>query len=195
MPSFKQSGAYLDEVRAQLEKSGLPWTPENDHVFLLNGGFFGFSFAEIRLHANPAAQVSQLVFDLNMAIPTDRLREARRFLKRTRSQTLRYALAIDDEGWVHLDTGDTLRSYDDLLEALASVGASCLAQADQLFAISCGARAWELEEAVFSPDPDYEPDDETGDGNASAALETAVGNDGGTDAPCDLAALLNQLIR
>lgn len=193
-PAYDEHGRatrFLEDVRTQLEASHAHWVPTEDG-YAVSGTTIGLPFMVAHLLVDAETETCQLEVDLNMAVPPERSVEASRYLRRLNAGMRLRGLVLDDEGWLFFrtDRHHPLTIDDDLDTALRRALLTCHHYVDELFALSCGAHAWELEGETFKPDHDTAPASDT----ASSDGETTSSTDADTP-DGDLADLLSRLMQ
>lgn len=190
--------AFFEEVLGQLEDAKTIWTPVDRTTYVSCLSNMGLGFMQGTLTLDPATETCSFVIDLNLRVPSDRQREAERYLRRLNSRFITRGLAISEDGWFRFELEQPLAPFrgDDINPAYRRAVITCFHHVNRLFALTCGAHAWELEDDSFMPDATsaQKGSDVTPPANSDDAEAGSSGGTDGEDDDEDLAALLARLL-
>lgn len=183
----------VEAVREQLESAKEPWVELAPTTFISSGVPMGMEFAQATLTLDEASESCSFVVDLNLRIPQDRHREAARFLHKINRALPRRGFELGDDGWVRFVGEGQLKPLlgSDVAGAVREALLRSAVMINDLYALTAGAHAWELEGKTFEPDAHLaEPSDPTQVGDE--ALDDD-GDPGDADDE-DIATLISRLL-
>lgn len=191
---------FFKTTLRQLEEAETRWTPADCTTFVSCPTNMGLGFMQGTLTLDATTESCAFVIKLNLRMPAERQREAERFIRRINKRLIVQGFELAEDGWIAFASRKPLHPLagDDIDLAYRRALITCLAYANDFYALICGAHAWELEGSGFAPDSASAPLPPAPEAQASSADVTAdePADGHGEDAPDedDIATLLARLI-